>query len=60
MYALFTSVYLCILIFYALNDEIANFEKADEICSRTSVPDEFSGIFLHPSTFSIFIEDLHN
>ena len=38
----------------SLNDDIVEIEKPDAICSRTIVVDEFSGIFLHPSVFSIF------
>ena len=41
------------LIFYALNDDIVDIEKPDGICSPTFVVDEFSGLFLHPSIFSI-------
>ena len=36
-----------------LNDDIVDFEKPDGICSLTLVVDEFSGLFLHPSVFSI-------
>ena len=36
-----------------LNDDIIGTEKLGEICSSTSVVDEFSKLFLHPSTFSI-------
>ena len=36
-----------------LNDDIADFEKPDGICSLTLVVDEFSGLFLHPPVFSI-------
>ena len=41
------------LIFYVLNDDIVDIEKADRICSLTFVVDNFSGLFLHPSIFSI-------
>ena len=37
----------------ALNDNILDIEKPDGICSLTFVVDEFSGLFLHPSIFSI-------
>ena len=36
-----------------LNDDIADIEKPDAIRSLTFVVDEFSGLFLHPSIFSI-------
>ena len=36
-----------------LNDDIADIEKHDGICSFTFVVDETSGLFLHPSIFSI-------
>ena len=36
-----------------LNDDIVDIEKPVGICSRTFVEDEFSGLFLHPSVFSI-------
>ena len=36
-----------------LNDDVGDIEKADGKCSPTSVADEFSGLFLHPSIFSI-------
>ena len=36
-----------------LNDNIVDIEKADGICSPTFVGNEFSGLFLHPSIFSI-------
>ena len=36
-----------------LNDDITEIEKNDGICSLTFVVDEFSGLFLHPSIFSI-------
>ena len=36
-----------------LNDDIVDIEKPDGICSPTFVVDEFSGLFLHPSIFSI-------
>ena len=32
---------------------IVDIEKPDGICSPDSVVDEFSGLFLHPSNFSI-------
>ena len=36
-----------------LNDDIVDIEKLDGICSTTFVVDEFSGLFLQPSIFSI-------
>ena len=36
-----------------LNDIIVDIKKPDGICSLTFVVDEFSGLFLHPSNFSI-------
>ena len=36
-----------------LNEGIVNIEKPDGICSLTFVVDEFSGLFLHASIFSI-------
>ena len=35
------------------NDNTVDTEKPDEICWLTFVVDEFSGLFLHPSIFSI-------
>ena len=36
-----------------LNDDIVDAEKPDGIYLLTFVVDEFSGLFLHPSVFSI-------
>ena len=36
-----------------LNYNIVDIEKQDGICSLTFVVDEFSGLFLHLSIFSI-------
>ena len=36
-----------------VNEDIAEIEKGDGICSFTFVVDEFSGLFLHPSIFSM-------
>ena len=36
-----------------LNENIVDIEKPDGLCSLTFVVDEFSGLFLHPSIFSI-------
>ena len=36
-----------------LSDSIADIGKSDRICSTTFVMDNFSGLFLYPSVFSI-------
>ena len=36
-----------------LNEDIVEIEKLDGICLLTFVTDEFSGLFLHQSIFSI-------
>ena len=36
-----------------LNDDIIDIEKSDGICLPTFVVNEFSGLFLRPSIFSI-------
>ena len=36
-----------------LNEDIVDIEKPDGICSLNFGVDEFSGLFLHPSIFSI-------
>ena len=36
-----------------LNEDIAAIQKPDGICSLIFVVDKFSGLFLHPSIFSI-------
>ena len=36
-----------------LNDDIVDIDIPDRICLLTFVADEFSGLFLHPSIFSI-------
>ena len=41
------------LIFMLLNEDIGGIERPDRICSLTFLVDEFSGLFLHPSIFSI-------
>ena len=41
------------LFFMLLNKDIVNIEKYDVIFSLTFVMDEFSGLFLRPSIFSI-------
>ena len=42
-----------------LNDDIVDIEKPDGICLPTFVVDKLSGLFLHPSIFSLYIQDLH-
>ena len=37
----------------ALNEDIIDIGRPDEICLLTFVVDEFLGLFLHPSIFSI-------
>ena len=37
----------------SLNDDIVHIEKPDGICSPTFTVDDFSGLFLHPSIFSM-------
>ena len=36
-----------------LDDDNVDIEKSDGICSLTFVVDESSGLFLHPSVFSV-------
>ena len=36
-----------------LNEDIVDIEKSDEICSLIFVLGDFSGLFLHPSVFSM-------
>ena len=36
-----------------LNEDIVDIEKPGGICSLTYVVEEFSGLFLHPSIFSV-------
>ena len=53
----FYNLHLCIhhAHFLSLNDNIVDIEKLDGIYFPTLVVDNFSGLFLHPSTF--FIKD---
>ena len=37
----------------SLNHDVVDIEKADEICLITFAVDDFSGLFIHPSIFSI-------
>ena len=46
-------LYTSCLFSMLLNDDIVDIEKPDGICSPTFDVDEFSGLFLHPSIFSI-------
>ena len=51
-HVIFTSIYI-IRIAYALNDDIVDIEKPDIICLLTFVVDKLSGLFSHPSIFSM-------
>ena len=44
---------LYLYIHHVLSDDIVDMEKPDGICSLTFAADEFSGLFLHLSIFSI-------
>ena len=46
-------LYISCLFAMLLNDDIVDIEKLDGICSLTFVVDELSGLFLHPSIFSV-------
>ena len=46
-------LYMLCLFSMLLNEDIVDIEKHDGIHSLTFVVDEFSGLFLHPSIFSI-------
>ena len=46
------SLYKSCLFSMLLNNNIADIEKLDGICSPISVVDKFSRLFLHPSMFS--------
>ena len=46
-------LYASCLFLMLLNNDIVNIEKPDGIYSPTFVVDEFSGLFLHISVFSI-------
>ena len=46
-------LYISCLFSMLLNEDIADIEKPDGICSLTFVVDKFLGLFLHPSIFSI-------
>ena len=41
------------LLFYALNNDIVDIEKSDGKCSFIFAVDKLSGLFSHPSIFSI-------
>ena len=49
----FLPLYTSCLFSVSLNGDIEFTEKADGICSPTFVVDDFSGLLLHPSIFSI-------
>ena len=44
----------------SLNDDIVDIGKPDGISLTTFSVDGFSGLFLHPSIFSIKVQDLHS
>ena len=46
-------LYMSCLFSMLLDEDIADIEKPDGIYLLTFVVDEFSGLFLHPSIFSI-------
>ena len=46
-------LYRSCLFSILLNDNIADIEKLDGICLLTFVIDECTGLFLHPSIFSV-------
>ena len=46
-------LYTSCLLSMLLNDNIVDIAKPDGICSLSFVVDEFSGLFLHLSVFSI-------
>ena len=48
-----TSLYILRLFSILLNEDIVDIENPDGVCSLTFVVDEFSGLFLYPSIFSI-------
>ena len=37
----------------SLNDDVVDIEKSYEMCSLTLAVDKFSGLFIHPSIFTI-------
>ena len=46
-------LYTSCLLFMLSNDDIVDTEKSDRICGPTFVIDEFLGLSLYPSIFSI-------
>ena len=46
-------LYRSCLFSMLLNEDIVDIEKLDGICLLTCLVDEFSGLFLHPSVFSV-------
>ena len=46
-------LYTSCLFYMLLNGNIVNIEKPDRVCSLNFVIDEFTGLFLRPSTFTI-------
>ena len=47
------TLYTLCLFSIHLIDDIVDIEKPDGICSLTFVVDDFSGLFSHPSIFTI-------
>ena len=52
-------LYTSCLLSMLPTEDIVDIEKPDGICSVTFAEDEFSGLFLHPSSFQLYIQDLH-
>ena len=50
---LYFIMYTSCLFSRLLNAHVVDINKSDQICSLAFVLDEFSGLFLHPSIFSI-------
>ena len=48
-------LYTTCLFSMLLNDNSVDIEKPDELCSITFAVDQFSRLFLHPSTFFYYI-----
>ena len=47
-------LYTYYLSFMSLNDDVVDVGKGDGICLLTFVVADFSGLFIHPSIFSIY------
>ena len=46
-------LYASCLLFILLNDDIVDIEKPDGTCLPTFFVNEFSGLFLHPTIFTV-------